>query len=471
MTPLPLRRIPATVCPMTNPVAIPLWLLILILLFAAVTFASHFLFPSVRWFFRRRAERVVNRLNERLQKPIEPFKLARRYDTIQRLVYDPQVIQAINDYAQNEGVREDVAFEKARDYAREIVPSFSATAYFSFGMRAAKRLSRYLYRLRVGQFDRAEYEAIDPDATVVFVMNHRSNMDYVLVTYLVSRASALSYAVGEWARVWPLSSMIKMMGGYFIRRKSRRQSGGGELYRKVLARYVQMATAGGVTQAVFPEGGLSLTGALAKPRLGILSYIIDDFDPEGRDVVFVPVALNYDRVLEDRFLIKADQTGVRRFRPPLLTVLGGVSSYLGARLMGRMATFGTANVSFGAPLSLREYSTTHDGATAEVGEELMARIAAVIPVVPVPLVARALLAGASSTAEVAEQIGADLARLPDRLRKPQRDAQQLAVDGLAILRKRGVVVGTDEVSIVPDERAVLVYYANTIRHHFGEGSG
>jgi len=162
-------------------------------------------------------------VNERLQKPIEPFKLARRYDTIQRLVYDPEVIVAINAYAKAEGVREDVAFEKARHYAREIVPSFSATAYFSFGMRAAKWLSQFLYRLRVGQFDRAEYDAIDPDATVIFVMNHRSNMDYVLVTHLVSRASALSYAVGEWARVWPLSAVIKMMGGYFIRRKSRRQ--------------------------------------------------------------------------------------------------------------------------------------------------------------------------------------------------------------------------------------------------------
>ena len=84
------------------------------------------------------------------------------------------------------------------------------------------------------------------------------------------------------------------------------------MYRKVLARYVQMATQNGVTQAVFPEGGLSLTGALAKPRLGILSYIIEDFDPKGRDVVFVPVALNYDRVLEDRVLLAADERGDRK---------------------------------------------------------------------------------------------------------------------------------------------------------------
>ena len=46
----------------------------LILLFAGVTFASHFLFPSVRWFLRRRLERAVEELNKRLKRPIQPFK-------------------------------------------------------------------------------------------------------------------------------------------------------------------------------------------------------------------------------------------------------------------------------------------------------------------------------------------------------------------------------------------------------------
>ena len=70
---------------MSQTIEVPLWLLILILLFAAVTFASHFLFPSVRWFFRKRAVRVIARLNQRLTRPIEPFKIARRYDMIHYL--------------------------------------------------------------------------------------------------------------------------------------------------------------------------------------------------------------------------------------------------------------------------------------------------------------------------------------------------------------------------------------------------
>ena len=114
----------ATVRPMTNTVTLPLWLFVLILVFAGVTAATHFLFPSVRWFFRRRAERVVAELNKRLERPIQPFKLARRTDMIQRVIYDPEVVRAVGVYSVENDVREDVGFEKARDYAREIVPSF-----------------------------------------------------------------------------------------------------------------------------------------------------------------------------------------------------------------------------------------------------------------------------------------------------------------------------------------------------------
>ena len=39
--------------------------------------------------------------------------------------------------------------------------------------------------------------------------------------------------------------------------------------------------------------------------MGLLNYVISGADTEQRDVVFVPVALNYDRVLEDRILIEA----------------------------------------------------------------------------------------------------------------------------------------------------------------------
>ncbi len=450
---------------MTQTVSMPIWAFVLIILFAGVTFASHFLFPSVRWFFRKRAERVIARVNQRLQRPIEPFKLARRYDMIQRLLYDPEVTQAIVEHSQTQKVPENVAFEQARRYAREIVPSFSATAYFSVGIRLARWLSKSLYRIKLGTLDRKRLAEIDPNATVIFVMNHRSNMDYVLVTYLAANAGALSYAVGEWARVWPLSSVIRAMGAYFIRRRSR-----GALYRKVLARYVQMATRGGVSQAVFPEGGLSLTGRTAPPKLGLLNYIIDDFDPEKREVIFVPVALNYDRVLEDTFLIAADKNANRRFRPPLWTVIRGVGGHLVQRLLRRFKGFGTASVSFGEPLELSAFVRPETSDPTEaVAEELMRRINIVIPVLGVPLVSRHLLANNGiDRAGLAQQVTASVTTLADRkVPFPRRDPEEVVNDALDRLIARGLVEETGEVlTVTPSGRDVLVYYANSISHHF-----
>ena len=437
---------------MFRTIAVPLWLLILIGLFAAVTFASHFLFPSVRWFLRRRAERLVDRLNARLTRPIQPFKLARRTDMIQRLSYDPQVMEAVAEEARATGTREDVVFERARRYAREIVPSFSATAYFSVAIRAARVLSTFLYDVRPGRDDAARLKEIDPDATVVFVMNHRSNMDYVLVTYLAGRESALSYAVGEWARIVPLRQLIRAMGGYFIRRRS-----AGALYRRVLSRYVQLATSGGVTQAVFPEGGLSTTGGLRAPKLGILDYIARA--DGGRDVVFVPVALNYDRVLEDRILTASEDDGERRFRAPVPTILWFVLRYLAARMAGRAGRFGTAAVRFGTPLSLAAHRAAHGEDTARLGQALMERIGRAVPVLPGPLVARAVAEGAADPAAAAAWHAASLGAAGANVVSGSEDPARLSAQ-VAEFRRRGIVAPDGTAA----EPALIAFYAATIAH-------
>lgn len=445
-------------------VEIPLWLFVLILLFATVTALSHFLLPSVRWFFRRRLERAVKKLNMRLTRPIEPFKLARRYDMIQRLIYDPEVTRAIVSHAERNNVPENVAFEKARRYAREIVPSFSALAYFGFAISIARWLCNTFYDVRTGPENDERLAKLSPDATVIFIMNHRSNMDYVLVTYLAARASALSYAVGEWARVWPLTRLIKSMGAYFIRRKSR-----GALYRRVLARYVQMATEGGVTQAVFPEGGLSLNGRLMPPKMGLLSYILDGFDRNyGRDVMFVPVAINYDRVLEDRVLIAASDRGDRKFGGKVSVVFKFIIHRTWQRFCGKKFQFGTAAVTFGEPVSLRDYEATPNA--EDLATDLMARIEDVMPVVVVPLLARALLVCnvACGNANLKTVLEAEMsASSAKSFIVPADELIDVANHALAQLEEREIVELRDGAwSVLPNKRKVLAFYASSIAHYY-----
>ena len=440
---------------MFREVTLPLWLLILILGFAAVTFASHFLFPSVRWFFRKRAEKALAQLNARLDRPIEWFKLARRQDMIVRLTYDPKVMEAVADHAAETGVPGAVAFEEARRYAREIVPGFSATLYFGVATRLARWISRGLYRVRIGKVDPALSGNLDRKATVIFVINHRSNMDYVLVTWLVANRSALSYAVGEWARIWPFSRMIRAMGAYFIRRGSRNT-----LYRRVLARYVQMATQEGTTQAIFPEGGLSLDGRVGPARMGLLNYIVAGAGPD-RDVLFVPVGLAYDRVLEDRILVAAGQAGERKFRAGIGSIVVFVLANVWRKLRGRFMGFGTAAAGFGPPVSLNAFRTAHPDASVEaLGSLLMAEIEKVVPVLPVPLVAAALQASPQDRAALMDRVAQLVAQLEAAgavLKLPPQGLTQLVEEGLSPLVARGLIDG----ALQPSENAapVIAFYA------------
>ncbi len=451
---------------MFQPVTLPLWLFILILVFAGIAFLSHFLFPSVRWFFRHRMERVVARLNRRLERPIQPFKLMRRPDMIVRLVHDPEVAKVIAAEAAATGEPESVLQERARRYAREIVPAFSATVYFGFAARAAKWLSRLVYSVRIGSFDAGGIAAIDKGATVVFVMNHRSNMDYVLVTHLAADRSALSYAVGEWARIWPLSWLIRSCGAYFIRRKH-----GGPLYRRILSRYVQMATEEGVTQAIFPEGGLSLTGAVGQPKLGILSYILGAWQPGGRDVVFVPVALAYDRVVEDRVLVAAHLDGSRRFRASFWSIAKFVGRQVRRALRGRFQRFGTASVAFGVPLSLSEFlAAPRPDAVAGLAEAIMTRIARNVPILPVPLLAAALgedqRISRDDLVERAEALAEHLRGAGIHLELPDGSVRSAIAQGVELLTLRKVMrEGDGQISVNEAEKGLIGFYAAPVYQH------
>lgn len=456
------------------------WLVTLLVFLSAIAVLDRLLMPSARWYMRRRFNRAIEKLNDHLQLRIQPFKLTRRKIMIDRLLHDPKVVEAIDEHAKAEGIPHEVVAEKAGVYAREIVPSFSAFTYFGFAIRVSRFLSQALYRVRVGFIDDKSLKAVDPEATVVFVMNHRSNMDYVLVTYLAAERSALSYAVGEWARVWPLQQLIRSLGAYFIRRKSRNL-----LYRRVLARYVQMATEGGVSQAIFPEGGLSLDGRPREAKLGLLSYILDGFDPADspRDVVFIPVGLNYDRVLEDRVLTNVDPDGTRHFEFHMGVFLGFVWKQIWLRLTRRFYRNGYACVSFGRPVSLTAFLKERHIATPEevcedLGRHLMHKVGDVIPVLPVPLIASivtrakgplSLLAIKAQSHALMAEFRADGAYV----HLPHHDEDYAVEAGLRMLTLRHMVQEVDGGFVSnPKDRTLLDYYANSIAHlHRDKGGG
>jgi glycerol-3-phosphate O-acyltransferase len=464
----------------SSPVILPLWLFVLLLALAVWAVLDRLLVPGVRWYLRQRANRVIDEVNARLRMEIRPFQRTKRQVLIDRLMYDPKVLEAAEAHSREQGAPRDVVMARIERYAREIVPAFNAYFYFRIGTWISRRVARLLYRVRLGYSDEEGLAAVDPTSTVVFLMNHRSNMDYVLVAYLAADRTALSYAVGEWARIWPLETLIRATGAYFVRRSS-----GDPLYRRVLERYIHMATSSGVTQAVYPEGGLSRDGRLRQPKLGFLDYMLRGFDPQGeRDLVFIPVGINYDRVLEDRTLLLDVNPEAQR-KGAALTTLRFVGRNLWLMVLSRWHRFGYACVDFGTPVSMRRWLSERgldfrsmgkeerSAHLERLGSELMAAIGEVIPVLPVPLVATVFLQNPEKTEPLSElEIKARSFRLMQELEAagahvyiPRKDQDYAIVAGLRMLTQRHLVEEKDGLYTErPEERATLAYYANSIEH-------
>ncbi len=466
---------------MSTSITLPLWLALLIGALAAWALLDRLLMPSARWFVRSRANRVLDEVGRRLKISIRPFQQVRRQALIDRLIFDDKVQLAAQAFADARGMPREVALDQVQRYAREIVPAFNAYVYFRLGYWVGKNLSRFLYRVRIGYTDDAGLNAIPQDATVVFVMNHRSNMDYIIASYLAAERAALSYAVGEWARVWGLQQLIRAMGAYFVRRNSK-----DELYRRVLERYIAMATEAGVTQAVYPEGGLTKDGRMREPRFGVLDYMLRGFHTHGeRDLVFVPLGLNYDRVLEDRTqLLSGDAAAPKsgRMRAGWRT-LRFVADQLWLLLRSRWHRLGYACVNFGTPVSVRAWAAARDidfdhlpkeqrqAEVAALGRHLMDEVGRLIPVLPVPLVATVLLQQgehAIGELELKSAVGALVRHLEARnarLYVPRSDWDYAVGAGLRMLVQRHLVDAVDGLYRArTDEAPLLRYYANSIAH-------
>ena len=466
---------------MAETVTLPLWLFVILIVTALLLVLDRILFPGVRWYLRRRVNRLIEEVNSRLDIEIRPFQRTRKQALVDQLVYDQKVVEAMNDFAAEHNMPKTVVQAKVIRYAREIAPSFNAYIYFRFGYWLAKGLGRLLYRVRVGFYDDNLLANINPDSSVVFVMNHRSNMDYVLVSFLVAEKTALSYAVGEWARIWPLQSLVKSMGAFFVRRNSRNA-----LYRRVLERYVHLATRAGVVQAVFLEGGLTRDGKLRQPRQGFIDYMLRDYHCDSdRDVVLVPVGINYDRVIEDVSLVRKldEQAPQRSLWFVMSTSLRFVSKTLFMGRKKRWLRFGYASVNFGKPVSINQYCQAHDIDLSKIDQStrmtlvenlshrLMQEIEDVIPVLPMALMSEVALASQFewlSEFELKSLAAARIQALKDAgapIKISATACEGVLNAAITMLRGRGFVDASDGLLRAnPASIDLLKYYANSISH-------
>lgn len=361
---------------------------------------------------QRRQEARVDRFLREHRIPSDPFRHTHRVVVKEMVLADPGLVEAMAERARGQGTDVAAVQRQVRAWLDEIVPQFNLFAYYRVGYRLARLFAYAVYNVRLDKqsLERAMAQ-VPPNAAVVLVSNHRSNADFVVTGFMLSKSVQVSYAVGEWARVWPLEGLFKSFGSYFVRRGEK-----DPLYHRTLRSYVELITKQGVTQAMFPEGGLSRDGKLRPAKLGLLdSMVLAKSDPAfTRPLVFVPVGINFDRVLEDEVLVRETLAGdhpLRRRTPAqkakrILALLGkglyAIPLNVGRFLAKRIKKHGVCAIHFGDPLALDAWLKAHPkvlraedrharhALLRPLGDELMHRIAQAVPVTPVPLVASAM---------------------------------------------------------------------------------
>lgn len=460
----------------------------IILAWIAVSISTVALAASI--VIRRRASAIALRALHQSGARVDRYKLTRKAFVKATLLADAGIAEAVRIHAAEQSISEQEAWRKVESYVDEIVPFFNILTYYKVGIVVSRILLNFFYKVSAEHAAAPADQKLPRDAVIVYLMNHRSNADYVLVGYVLSGQVAISYAVGEWARTFPLEYIFKSFGAYFIRRKYRES-----LYHTVLERYVQLITRNGVTQGIFLEGGLSRDGKLGPAKIGLLDYILGVArDPAMRKRLYVvPVAINYDRVLEDRSLIRELDVREGRRAPPKSAQFLEVGRYVWwnlARLLARRwKRYGRAAVVIGTPIPLNDWFDRQDkdvgdlfvierharlARIQDLANSILGNIAAIVPVTPVTLACAAIQSfdgdfiPRTQLLERMSEMRDVLTELNARVIHHEGSVEEIFDRAWRMLSMRRILVETGGgYAVLPGNRPLVSYYANSIGHLLG----
>ena len=221
--------------------------------------------------------------------------------------------------------------------------------------------------------------------------------------------------------------------------------------------------------------------------MGVYDYMLRNFNPgEDRDIVFIPVGINYDRAVEDRSLLHdLDPEAPRRSTWFVIrTTAGFIWHSLVLMVLSRWQKFGFAGVNFGNHLSARQYCQTRGinfaalertqrfEAVAELATQLVVDIGKLMPVLPVPLVAAVMLNNRERWMSAIE-VESEAERYIERLENVQRHrftfrrkiGSKSLMYALETLTLRRFVEETDDhYRAATAMWKYLHYYANSLAH-------
>ena len=344
----------------------------------------------------RKTNRVLRFHFRRMREAAIGPDLSHRYNLIEAMIASSTLQEAIVDETQRLGIDLAEARARARKFAWEIASDFSYPVVRA-GELVLRQLWNRLYDEVVVHHGK-ELAALAPGKGLVYLPNHRSHIDYLLLSYFIN-AQGLApphIAAGDNLNIPLVGAILRRGGAFFLRRSFK----GEPLYAAVFREYLHAMLAKGFPIAYFIEGGRSRSGRTLSPKSGLLGMTVESFMREHpRPLLLVPVYFSYEKLLEGRTFV-AELEGQPK-RGESLYELVGVARHL-RRVYGRV------HVNFGSPLDLDRFldaeepdwhglqgDLRRDAArrvTSPLALEMARRINAAVVVNPLNLFAMAIVA-------------------------------------------------------------------------------
>ncbi|MGD8520182.1 MAG: 1-acyl-sn-glycerol-3-phosphate acyltransferase [Desulfobacterales bacterium] len=204
----------------------------------------------------------------------------------------------VNEYSQNRNMPIQQVRKKADAYIEEIAANYSPAVLNFYSAIVGWILNTMFDGVIINRDGLYKVKTISQKAPLILIPCHKSHIDYLILSYLLyhNNMPCPLIAAGQNLSFWPLGPLFRSGGAFFIRRSFK----GAVLYSRVFAEYIHMLLEEGFNVEQFIEGGRSRTGKLLMPKLGLLSILLNAYKNGAcNDMIFVPIYIGYDRVLEE----------------------------------------------------------------------------------------------------------------------------------------------------------------------------
>jgi glycerol-3-phosphate O-acyltransferase len=223
-----------------------------------------------------------------------------REEMIELVLHDSDFVARLMEYCKTNEEPFIETRRRARRYLEEMVADLRPGAVRLFVSLLNRLLPRVYESIVVDEIGLEKVRRTMRRSPVVFVPSHKSHIDYLILNYILDQKHMwLPLTVsGINLNFWPIGSLFRGAGAFFIRRAFR----GKRIYTLCLTKYIEMSLREGLGLTFFVEGGRSRIGKLIPPKTGFIQYLLEAADHvKGQDVAFVPVSIGYERIFEERF--------------------------------------------------------------------------------------------------------------------------------------------------------------------------